>query len=116
MACPLACKSAESQSQTARAFLKPCSEGQESLMLRDGGAPVLASHLPAVSQPATVDTPCQGFQRAVGSGGDLMASGLWSLALLRSSQPKGHLAAGHRCRRNGSCACKGRGLLWQDGS
>lgn len=32
--------------------------------------------------------PC--LWRAVGSGGDLVASGLWSLALLKSPHPKGH--------------------------
>ena len=61
-------------------------------MLRDGEAPavVLPSHLPAVSQPATVDASCCARWRAVGSGGDLVASSLWSLALLKFPHPKGH--------------------------
>ena len=75
-ACPLACKSAANQSQMSRALLKPCSEGQGSLMLRDGEASVVvsASHLPTVSQ--TLWTP-----RAVPVGGLLAPEeSLWLLA------------------------------------
>lgn len=86
-------------------------------MLRGGEAPavVLPSHLPAVSQPATVDTSCCASWGALGSGGDLVASGPCSLALLKSPHHKGIPIAGHCCHRNSSCAFKGREMLWQDG-
>lgn len=80
----------------SRALLKPCSEGQEALMLREGEAPAvpLPSQLPAGSPPATLDASGCASWRAVGSRGDLMASALWSLALLKSSHPKGHRLPG----------------------